>query len=234
MPSAKKKTTASRSSSHRIIIGKKGPPRGRPCFSGRSWGATAEGNAAAVCGADGSENSVSSLYSILPLEILAVVLEFLGIRDAVHVAHSSPELSAAIFDKKCKVFDKVFKFDNNVWLFFPPSTTGIEFEDYDIEQHGLEAMAARFPGLTSLTISQEYWEPGDDEQRLCFDDVLFPNLRSLSLSCAFVKSIVFTTANTPLLESLNLSNLIGDEITPFQLALPELTSFAAGRACCFL
>lgn len=73
--------------------------------------------------------------------------------------------------------------------------------------------------LTSLCLSFDCDE-GIPEIDLAMDNLCFPNLKNLELDCVNIKSITFTTKNTPKLETLNMSSLPSEYIMDLQL--PEL------------
>ena len=115
------------------------------------------------------------------------------------------------------------------WEGLPASTTELDLLEQP-SQDELKRIAAHFPGLQRLDISPDEdvltHENEPDELDFSADGIHFPALRSLSLSCVGMKSIAFTEANTPLLEALSLSSVLGDAC-PFTLALPRLRSLFA-------
>ena len=115
------------------------------------------------------------------------------------------------------------------WEALPASTTELDLYSQP-SQDELKRIAARFPLLQRLDISpnEEVLTHEDEPDELDFsaDGIHFPVLSRLGLSCVGMKSIAFTEANTPLLEALSLSSVIG-ECCPFHLALPRLRSLFA-------
>lgn len=97
-----------------------------------------------------------------------------------------------------------------------------------MSQEILADIASKYPKLESLDICLEY---EDNPEEVDFSSVRFPVLKQLSLSAVGLRSLVFNQSNTPLLESLHLSNCMGENIYPFVLDLPELTRFSAEHTC---
>lgn len=94
-------------------------------------------------------------------------------------------------------------------------------------QADLVQISARFQLLKELSITSERdYEEEDEEVELEFSaaGLCFPALRELTLVGVSLKSIKFTTENTPNLRQLTIEQVEGD-CAPFYLDLPELRNF---------
>jgi len=130
----------------------------------------------------------------------------------------------AIKGKRCPVCRADYMREpSSAWESLPSCTTTLTL-DAQPTQDELKRLAVRFARLEVLEIDLEY-EDGREELDFA-SGVRFPALTTLTLSCVGLRSVTFTEANTPVLEHLSLSNIIG-QVCPFQLALPRLSSFSA-------
>ena len=132
---------------------------------------------------------------------------------------------AAIAGKPCPVCRKDYARQKAEWEEKPPETTKLEINTR-LSQAELARLSATFPHLKELVLCDEYDDEEEPQLEFSAAGVAFPALTQLTLVGTHLKSITFTTANTPLLKSLSLDNVMG-ECCPFHLSLPHLTHFSA-------
>ena len=88
----------------------------------------------------------------------------------------------------------------------------------NIDQAQLKALARSYPNLRELDLTPEHNERCG---MLDFKAVHLPELRTLYLRSCRMKTLHFTRANTPLMESLTVNNAIG-AFDGIKFDLPEL------------
>ena len=88
-------------------------------------------------------------------------------------------------------------------------------------QRSLESFVKTFSHVERLDVRQEYDE---SSERQDWSKLSLPQLRHMSIACCPLKTIEFSLANTPLLESLTVENSGPNFADRLVLSLPHLES----------